>query len=151
MRELPPPREAAQRKRDTLRRLRDDEDAWVATAGTDGEPCLTPLWFVWHGGHLVMATRAANPTAVNARRTGRATVCLGHPRDVVRIETDVETVPVDALPGPEAEAFIAKLAWDVRSLPAYTFLRFRPTRITAWRGVNEQPGRLLMHDGTWLV
>ena len=43
----PPPRDAAQRKRDTLARLGSDVDAWVATADGDGNPYLVPLSYLW--------------------------------------------------------------------------------------------------------
>ncbi|NEE35283.1 pyridoxamine 5'-phosphate oxidase, partial [Streptomyces sp. SID7982] len=61
-----------QRKQDTLNRLRQDEDAWLATASADGEPTLVPLSFLWDDGTgtLVMATRRTNPTAVNVTPDG---------------------------------------------------------------------------------
>ncbi|RKN11915.1 pyridoxamine 5'-phosphate oxidase family protein [Streptomyces radicis] len=150
-RELPPARDAARRKRDVLERLAGDEDAWVATADAAGEPCLVPLSFVWHGGALVMTTRAANPTAVNAAASGRAVVSLGHTRDVVLIDARVEVVADGALGEAEGEAFVAKLAWDTRGRPGWVFLRFHPRAIRAWREVNELPGRQLMANGVWLV
>ncbi|MFR9724956.1 pyridoxamine 5'-phosphate oxidase family protein [Streptomyces sp. MS19] len=146
-----PARESARRKEDTLGRLGQDVDAWVSTAGADGLPYLTPLSFVWHGGCLLMATRVTNPTARNVRANGRAYVSLGNTRDVVLIEAEAEAVPVEALGEAEGEAFVAKLRWDVRSDAAYTFLRFRPVTVTAWREVNELARRHLMRDGAWLV
>ncbi|MFI8289984.1 pyridoxamine 5'-phosphate oxidase [Streptomyces sp. NPDC085614] len=41
------PRSRARRKQDVLARLEHDEDLWVATASTDGGPCLVPLSFLW--------------------------------------------------------------------------------------------------------
>ncbi|MDT0345304.1 pyridoxamine 5'-phosphate oxidase family protein [Streptomyces litchfieldiae] len=149
--EVTPPREAAQRKRDVLRRLREDVDAWVSTASPDGVPCLVPLAFLWHEGTLVMTTRATNPTAVNARKTGRATLSLGHTRDVVLIETEVDVIANEAVTAAEGDAFAAKHQWDTRGRPEWAFLRFRPVTIRAWREENELAGRHLMKDGVWLV
>ncbi|UCM87854.1 pyridoxamine 5'-phosphate oxidase family protein [Streptomyces marincola] len=147
----PAPRDGAQRKQDALARLAEDVDLWVSTAGPDGEACLVPLSFVWHDSYLLAATRTGNPTTVNARRTGRATLALGHTRDVVLIEADADILPSDGLDAAEGEQFVAKLGWDPRGRESWSFLRFRPRTIRAWREVNEQQGRYLMTDGTWLV
>ncbi|CAD5946906.1 protein of unknown function [Streptomyces sp. KY75] len=95
-----PPRSPEQRLRDTLDRLRDEVDAWVATASPDGTPCLVPLSFVWHGGTLLMATRRTNPTAVNVTPTGMIRVTLGPTRDVVLIEGEAEIIEGTDLPPP---------------------------------------------------
>jgi hypothetical protein len=148
--EKPPARGGEQRKADVLRRLAEDEDAWVSTAGGDGEPCLVPLTFVWHDETLVMTTRTTNPTAVNIARHGRATVALGHTRDVVLIEAEAEVMGGDE-PRDAGEAFVAKTKWDPRGRPDWCWLRFRPRTVRAWREANELKGRYLMRDGTWLV
>jgi hypothetical protein len=36
-------------------------------------------------------------------------------------------------------------------LPGYLYFRVTPTKIQAWREVNELKDRLLLRDGTWLV
>ncbi|MFD5321707.1 pyridoxamine 5'-phosphate oxidase family protein [Streptomyces sp. NPDC127098] len=149
--ETAPPRDGEQRKKDVLRHLVEDEDAWVSTTGGDGAPCLVPLSFVWHGGTLVMTTRSTNPTAVNAAANGRAVVALGPTRDVVLIDADVEVVPSDALPAAAGEAFVRKLDWDTGDRPGWVFLVFRPRAVRAWREANELAGRELMRDGAWLV
>ncbi|MFD8548186.1 pyridoxamine 5'-phosphate oxidase family protein [Streptomyces sp. NPDC059649] len=147
----PPARDAGQRKRDVLARLTTDEDAWVSSAAADGAPYLVPLSFVWHDERLVMATKKNNPTARNLRANGVCWVALGPTRDVVLIESTVETVASDALPEGMGSAFSGKLGWDPRGREAWVFLVFRPRRILAWREVNEQAGRELMRDGVWRV
>ncbi|TDC72326.1 pyridoxamine 5'-phosphate oxidase family protein [Streptomyces hainanensis] len=149
--EQAPARDGRQRKKDVFTYLSADEDAWVSTSGAGGEPCLVPLSFVWHDGALVMSTRSANPTAVNVARDGRAVVALGHTRDVVLIDAEVESVAGDALPAAAGEAFLGKLGWDPRGRAKWVFLVFRPLAVRAWREVNELPGRRLMRDGVWLV
>ncbi|AGK77086.1 Putative pyridoxamine 5'-phosphate oxidase-related protein [Streptomyces microflavus DSM 40593] len=146
-----PPRSPEQRLRDTLGRLRDDLDAWVATASPDGTPCLVPLSFVWHEGTLLMATRRTNPTAVNVTPTGRIRVTLGPTRDVVLIEGEAEIVEGTDLPTASGDAFAAKLVWDPRKDSPWVYLRITPHTVRAWREVNEQAGRDLMLDSTWLV
>jgi flavin reductase (DIM6/NTAB) family NADH-FMN oxidoreductase RutF len=81
-----PARSRQERRRDTLGRLTQDKDAWVATASKDGQPCLVPLSFRWDGTSLLMCTRRTNPTARNVTPRGEAVVTLGQTRDVVLLE-----------------------------------------------------------------
>ncbi|AOP49000.1 pyridoxamine 5'-phosphate oxidase family protein [Streptomyces lydicus] len=147
----PSARDAGQRKRDALERLRNDEDAWVSTASPEGAPYLMPLSFVWHDDRLVMATRKNNPTARNLAADGACWVALGPTRDVVLIESTAEVLASDALPDDTGAAFVAKLGWDPRGRAAWVFLSFRPRRVLAWREANELPERELMRDGVWRV
>ncbi|MFF4290505.1 pyridoxamine 5'-phosphate oxidase family protein [Streptomyces sp. NPDC001633] len=147
----PPARDAGQRKRDALARLRTDEDAWISSASVDGTPYLVPLSFVWHDERLVMATKKNNPTARNLRANGACWVALGPTRDVVLMESTAETVASDALPDDMGKAFAEKLGWDPRGREAWVFLVFRPRRVLVWREVNELAGRELMRDGVWRV
>ncbi|MFF2137498.1 pyridoxamine 5'-phosphate oxidase family protein [Streptomyces sp. NPDC058193] len=151
MTEREPARDPEQRKQDALDRLERDEDAWVATASHDGVPCLVPLSFVWHGHTLLLATRRTNPTAVNLTPAGQVRITLGHTRDVVLLEGTAEAVEGADLPADSGDAFAGKLHWDVRGHPAWVYLRVTPYTVRAWREVNEQTGRDLMLDGTWLV
>ncbi|MCB5907188.1 pyridoxamine 5'-phosphate oxidase family protein [Streptomyces pinistramenti] len=151
MTQHPPARNAEQRKRDVLKRLETDIDAWVSTAAADGTPCLVPLSFVWHQGRLVMSTRAANPTARNLMAGGECRIAVGHTRDVVLLTGTAEAVTSDVLADGAGKAFAAKLAWDPRGKDPWIFLSFRPRQIMAWREQNELADRELMRDGHWLV
>ncbi|UZI31317.1 pyridoxamine 5'-phosphate oxidase family protein [Streptomyces sp. VB1] len=147
-----PARSREQRKQDTLDRLRQDEDAWVATASADGVPTLVPLSFLWDDdtGTLVMATRRTNPTAVNVTPAGPIRITLGHTRDVVLIEGGARILEGADLPSATRGAFAAKLRWDPRT-PVWVFLDITPDSVRAWREVNELADRDLMLAGTWLV
>ena len=68
------PRTRDQRRTDTLRRLEQDVDAWVATAG-DGVPYLVPLSFHWDGAALYLSTLVTNPTARNLIANGQFLSC----------------------------------------------------------------------------
>jgi general stress protein 26 len=144
-------RSPEQRKQDALDRLEKDEDVWVATASSDGVPCLVPLWFVWDRGTLLLATRRANPTAVNVTPSGPVRLTLGHTRDVVLIEGTAEVVEGTDLPAESGDAFTEKFDWDLRGRPAWVYLRITPHAVKAWRESNEQAGRDLMRAGRWLV
>ncbi|MGW1378157.1 pyridoxamine 5'-phosphate oxidase family protein [Streptomyces sp. NPDC002446] len=148
---FPPARDADERKRDALWRLRMDEDAWVSSSSGEGVPCLVPLSFVWHDGRLVMATKKNNPTARNLAARGDSWVALGPTRDVVLIESTAEVIASDALPDDAGAAFVHKLGWDPRGRDGWVFLSFRPRRLLAWREQNELAERELMRDGVWRV
>jgi hypothetical protein len=149
----PPARTAEQRKKDTLHRLEQDVDAWVATAGPDGAaPYLVPLSFVWDGAVLLIATPADSPTGRNLVDTGRARLGIGPTRDVVIVEGAVTAVTPEDLPEEDAEVFAGKTGFDPRELATrYLYFRVVPQRVQAWREANELRGRELMRDGEWLL
>ncbi|MFI0408898.1 pyridoxamine 5'-phosphate oxidase family protein [Actinomadura sp. 3N508] len=168
----PPARTPEQRKRDVLDRLGRDVDAWVATADpSTGAPYMVPLSFLWEatsssGAHpppsegraplggpsLLVATPSASVTGRNLRASGVVRVGVGDTRDVIMIDGLVEALEAAELPGGTAEAFAAKAGFDPRSQAEhYLYFRVRPSRIQAWREVNELRGRDVMRDGDWLV
>ncbi|MGW9499126.1 pyridoxamine 5'-phosphate oxidase family protein [Streptomyces prasinus] len=147
----PPQRSREQRRRDLLDRLERERDIWVASADAEGLPCLVPLWFVWDGEAVWLATRPANPTGRNLREGGRTRLALGDTRDVVLIDGVVETYDARGVPSAAAEAFREKTGWDPRAdRAAYAFFRVRPRAVQAWHEVHEMPERHLMRDGIWL-
>ncbi|MFI6010263.1 pyridoxamine 5'-phosphate oxidase family protein [Streptomyces sp. NPDC051243] len=146
------PRSPERRKQDVLDRLERETDIWVASADTDGVPCLVALWFVWDGEALWLATRPGNPTGRNLRTGRRTRLAFGDTRDVVLIDGDVEVHGVDEVPAEAAEAFHAKTGWDPRGDSAtYAYYRVRPRAVQAWHEQRELPRRHLMRDGVWLV
>lgn len=147
-----PPRSLARRKADALDKLAHDEDAWVATASTAGVAHLVPLSFVWDGEHVVMATEAASVTAKNVGRSGRVRLALGGTRDVVLIDAAVEVVGAADVDDAPATAFAGRLGWDPRGYDEeWVYLLMRPSRVLAWREVDELEGRVIMRDGNWLA
>jgi hypothetical protein len=147
-----PPRTPEQRKADLLDRLEREIDIWVATADTEGVPCLVPLWFVWHDEAVWLCTRLTNPTGRNLRGGRRARLAFGDTRDVVLVDGDVETFTTPRVPPKAAEAFRVKTGWDPREDHAsYAFFRVRPSAVQAWCEVHELPRRHLMRDGAWVV
>ena len=140
------PRSREQRRADTLRRLENDVDAWVATAAGD-VPCLVPLSFHWDGAALYLSTLDTNPTARNLAANGRVRITLGETRDVVLIEGRAAVVT----PSQEiVTAFAARTGFDPSTLARYPYFRVVPVWIQAWREVDEIKDRDLMRDGRWI-
>ncbi|MFE2046565.1 pyridoxamine 5'-phosphate oxidase family protein [Streptomyces sp. NPDC059477] len=147
-----PPRDRERRRRDVLDRLEREEDIWVASADTDGVPCLVALWFVWHEEAVWLATRPANPTGRNLAAGSRATrLAFGDTRDVVLIDGEAEVYTREEVPAGAAEAFLAKTGWDPRAERAtYAYYRVRPRAVQSWHEERELPQRHIMRDGRWL-
>jgi Pyridoxamine 5'-phosphate oxidase len=146
------PRSRAQRRHDTEHRLASDVDLWVASASPDGAPFLVPLSFDWDGEALLLATPEKSPTGRNLAATGTVRLALGHTRDVVMIDGDVEVLEIDALSQETGDRFTARAGFDPRPLATpYLWFRVTPRRIQAWREVDELSGRELMSDGRWSV
>lgn len=153
MTEMPPARSTQERTRDTLQRLTQDVDAWVATAGPDGgSPCLAPFSFLWDGATLLIAAPATGVTGRNLLANGQVRLGLGITRDVVLITGTTEPILPRDLPDEEADAFAVKTGFDPRhNADIYRYFRVTPGRIRAWREENELAGRDVLRDGAWLV
>lgn len=144
-------RSTSDRLRDTLTRLEQDVDAWVATADAgSGTPYLVPLSFLWDGSTLLIATPTASPTGRNLRATGRVRLGIGPTRDVVQVEGRATALHDGEVAGELGDAFAVKTGFDPRELRDYTYFRIEPRRVQAWREANELAGRDLMREGAWL-
>lgn len=143
--------DSAERRRDSGRRLADDVDAWVATAGADGEPNLVPLSHHWDGETLLLATNASSPTGAALERDGRVRIAVGLTRDVTVIDGVATSLPIEAMPAERADAFTAHAGFDPRRAPGFRWYLVTPHRVQAWREVDEIPRRTLMRDGRWLT
>lgn len=140
------PRNARQRKADTLARLTSEVDAWIATADAAGNGYLLPLSFLWDGAGLIIATPRSSVTGRNLSRGGQVRAAVGQLRDVTMIDGTAEPVHDE----PTKDAFAARHGWDPREDDGdYAYFRIVPCRVQAWREVNELPGRTLMRDGRW--
>lgn len=146
-----PARSLDQRKRDTLRLLEREVDAWVATADSAGVPYLIPLSFLWEGEIIFIATVANSPTGRNLQASGSVRLGVGATRDVVLIEGTAEAIELAAMPADTGDAFGEKAGFDPReSASRFLYFRVTPRRIQTWREENELAGRMIMRDGRWL-
>jgi Pyridoxamine 5'-phosphate oxidase len=148
-----PPRTPSQRKKDALKRLERDTDAWVATADRgSGTPYLVPLSFLWDGNTLLISTPSSSPTSRNLQATGKVRLAIGPTRDLVLIEGTVEAFRKSEISDEVGDAFAIKAGFDPRKLTtSYHYFRIRPVRLQAWREDNELKDRELMRAGRWMV
>jgi len=149
----PPARSTQQRIQDTVHRLENDVDAWIASADpSTGTPYLVPLSFHWDGAAVIVATPPASVTGRNLSSSGRARVGVGTTRDVVLIEGVVTDItPADEIAPEAGDIFAERSGFDPRVLSTpYAYYRIEARRIQAWREVNELDGRELMRGGRWV-
>src|SRR5688572_8542497 len=140
-----PPRNAAQRKADTLAKLAEmGADVWVASAAVtdDGARAhLVPLSLAWIDDRVVVALQPDSRTAENIVARRRARLALGPTRDVVIIDAVLDdAVDVKEAPPGLADRYAEQADWDPRSAGPNVFLVLRPSRIQAWRESNELAG-----------
>jgi hypothetical protein len=150
---IAPPRTREQRIQDTLRRLEQDVDCWVATAdGASDTPYLVPLSYLPEGATLLIATPATSVTSRNLQATGKVRLGIGPTRDVVLIEGTAQPLAISDISPALGDAFAEKTGFDPRQLSTpYLYFRITPVRIQAWREANELEGRVLMRGGEWLM
>ena len=124
------------------RRLSGESVAWLTTAGSDGQPQSSPIWFVWDGASVWLRSQADAGKVRNIRANPRVAFHLaddGHGGDIVTIEgrASIEDVPQDL-----TEAYVSKygdairdeLKSSVEQIAAEypTTIRITPTRARVW-------------------
>ena len=146
------PRTGPERKAHALDVLRlRHADAWVASASAEGVAHLVPLSYAWDGSRIILSTRPRNPTTLNIAAGSRARVALGHTRDVVMIDAELDAVIPVSSREDVATAYAAQGDWDPRQTPGeWVFILLRPRAIQAWREADEIAGREIMAGGDWL-
>src|SRR3990172_4504248 len=94
-------------KRDKWERfLRGRHVAVLGTIGGDGAPVLTPIWYLYRDGRILMRTGRASVKARNIQRDARVTVCVQDARP------PYASIPVHgrAVIEPEREGWAAEIA-----------------------------------------
>lgn len=123
----------------------------MATAGPSG-PYLVPLSLAWDStsGDLVFCMEEGTVTARNIAGEPSVRVGIGPTRDVLMIDGTARITGLvnddDAL----AMFFHEKAGWDPRlNGDNLIFIRVTPSRMQAWREVDEAANRTVMINGAW--
>jgi PPOX class probable F420-dependent enzyme len=69
--------------------------AVLGTIGDDGAPVLTPIWYLFDGGTILMRTDAAGAKARNIERDPRVSVCVQDERAPYKSVTAYGTATVE--------------------------------------------------------
>ena len=124
-------------------RLAAEPVGWLTTAGADGQPQSSPVWFVWDGTSLWLRSQAKAGKVRNIEANQRVAFHLaddGHGGNIISIEgtASFETAaPPDLLGAYLAkydEAIRTALQTSPEQLAADypTTIRITPTRTRAW-------------------
>ena len=65
---------------EVLDRLATDQIGWLTTVRPDGSPHAVPVWFLWHGGRLLVMSEPRTAKVTNVRRGSPALLHL-HTRE----------------------------------------------------------------------
>ncbi len=144
-------RTTEQRVEDARAKLDAGGDAWLATSGPTG-PHLVPLSLAWDSasGGLIFCAEQRSVTTRNIAAEPAVRIGLGPTNDVLMIDGTARiTGPVrddETL----AAIFHERTRWDPRGDSGdWIFIRVTPSRMQAWRGVDEIADRTVMVDGIW--
>jgi len=77
--------------------LEHESVVWLATAGTGGRPSLVPVWFLWDGGAILVASKPGARKVRNIRSNSEVMLALGDADedfDVGLVEAKAELVDI---------------------------------------------------------
>lgn len=144
-------RTIAQRVKDSIAKLEAGGDAWLATSGPAG-PHLVPLSLAWDSanGDLIFCVEQGTLTSRNIAIEPSVRVGIGPTRDVLMIDGTARITGLVKDDNPLAVSFYEKAGWDpLLNGDNLIFIRVTPSRMQAWREVDEAANRTLMINGTW--
>ncbi len=123
-------------------RLTGEDVAWLTTAGADGQPQSSPVWFIWDGASLWLRSQAQAGKVRNIEANPRVAFHLaddGHGGNIITIEG---TASLEAEPPELLDAYLAKYDEAIRTALQTTpeqltadyptTIRIAPTRTRAW-------------------
>ena len=123
-------------------RLAGESVAWLTTAGTDGQPQSSPIWFIWDGASLWLRSQTQAGKVRNIKANPRVAFHLaddGYGGNIITIEG---TATFEAEPPELFEAYLAKYDVAIRTalqttpeqlaVDYPTTIRISPTRTRAW-------------------
>jgi PPOX class probable F420-dependent enzyme len=122
------------------RHLEDDRIVWLATAGPDGTPQPSPVWFLWDGDTVLIYSQPSTPKLRNIAQRPRVSLhfnCTASGGDVVILTGDA-SVDTGAPPVIANAGYRDKYADGIRAIgmtpetfgQAYSVpIRIRPTSL----------------------
>ncbi len=146
------PRTTEDRISDAKSKLAKGGDAWLATAGERG-PHLVPLSLAWDAvqEQIIFCTEGKNRTSRNIEAQQAVQVAMGGTRDVLMIHGSAVVLGDVNQFDDVAARFSSQVGWDPRGDTGnWVFIRVTPSKMLAWREVNEIRGRVIMKAGNWL-
>jgi hypothetical protein len=114
------------------RRLRAERNVWLATARSNGQPHLVPVWFVWLRQRVYICTSSRSVKARNLAANPSAAIALedGDRPLIVEGQAVILRPPY---PSDVVSAFKQKYGWDISSDATYdALIEFAPAKWLRW-------------------
>ena len=126
----------------TAQRLADEPIGWLTTAGADGQPQSSPIWFIWDGSSLWLNSQATAGKVRNIEANSRVAFHLADDGNGGNIVTVEGTATLESHPPDLWDAYLAKYDDAIRNALQTTpeqlaadyptTIRITPTRARAW-------------------
>jgi PPOX class probable F420-dependent enzyme len=123
-------------------RLAGEAVAWLTTAGADGQPQSSPVWFLWDGASLWLRSQAQAGKVRNIEANPRVAFHLaddGHGGNIITIEgtASLESEPPEVLAAylakyDEAIRIALQMSHEQLAADYPATIRITPTRTRAW-------------------
>ena len=127
---------------DPARRLSGESVAWLTTAGADGQPQSSPVWFVWDGASLWLRSQAHARKVRNITANPRVALHLADDGTGGNIVTIEGRASFEDLPQELLATYLSKdddaIRNDLKTSPEQiaadypTTIRITPTRARVW-------------------
>lgn len=101
-----------------LRRLREDEVAWLTTVDERGAPLPSPIWFLWDGETILIYSQPDKPKLRNIASRPQVSLNLdsGVDGENIVILTGAARIDTDAPPLTEISAYVEKYRSGIQRL-----------------------------------
>lgn len=114
-------------------RLQSERNIWVAVMRAEGQPHLTPVWFVWHADKAYICI---DPKSVKARSLvhhDRVALALENGSNPIIVEGTGRQIERVDWPQEVIDEFKRKYAWDITDDGQYTCLvEISPHKLLSW-------------------
>ena len=126
--------------------LAEQRTCRVASVGADGAPHVTPLWFVWHDGHIWFSSLVRSQRWTDLERDPRVAIIVdaGHDYGELRgVELRGRVVPVGDVPRGDAhvpelaepERLLSRKYWNTDTFKVdgrHAWLRVDADKVVSW-------------------
>jgi len=100
------------------RQLDDEVVVWLTTVGPSGTPAPKPVWFLWHGGQILVASQRGTAKLRHLATNGRVSLNFNatHSGGEVGVITGTALIDDNPIGGNELAAYNDKYASEIAGL-----------------------------------
>jgi F420H(2)-dependent biliverdin reductase len=115
-----------------IARLESAQNIWISTVRPDHRPHLVPVWFVWHGGKILIGTDPNSVKINNIKHNPRVALALEDGAHPLICEGTARLVE-QPWPADLVSVFFAKYEWDLHKEAQYhQVIEITPARWLSW-------------------